>query len=81
MTAEVVVTYQARQQFGRLSPQEQAALTHVLNDPAATTRTEPAGDPGKFVSRLGRDMRVYWTRQGDGKIAVLSVVRQAAHDA
>jgi hypothetical protein len=105
MTAEVVVPYQAKQQFSRLSTKERAALTRLLSQPSKPERnergrgpgrlmshlrrnrradstesehTEQAGSQSGFVSRFGRDKRVYWKKSNDGKIVVLSIVAAAS---
>ena len=74
MSTDVVVTYQAREQFGRLSSQDQASLRRVLGDPSAPGTTKQADSPERFVSKFGRGMRVHWKRADDGKVVVLSVV-------
>ena len=74
MPAELVVTYQAREQFNRLSPQEQADLTRVLSEPEKLKPARMTGHSGRFVSRFGKDKRVYWEESDDGKLVVLSVV-------
>lgn len=71
---DVVVTYQAKEQVGRLSVEEQEALSHLLNEPNRPEKTKQVGESGRFVSRLGQDKRVYWTKSDDGDIVVLSVV-------
>jgi len=71
---DVVVTYQAKEQVGRLSVEEQEALSHLLEPDRLEKNTQQIRDSGKFVSRLGQDKRVYWTKSDDGDIVVLSVV-------
>ena len=74
MTAEMVVNYHAREQFSRLTTQEQENLKRVLSEPTNSEQARQVGDSDRFVSRFGHDMRVHWKKSDDGKIVVLSVV-------
>ena len=80
MTAKVTVAYQAEQQFGGLSQQQRDNLIHTVTGPAPSANTRLV-EPGKFVSRIAPDMRVYWSKHDDEGINVLSIVRRAAHQA
>jgi hypothetical protein len=73
MTAEVVITYNAKEQFNRLSKQEQAELMRVLSEPDRLKRSQQVGGTSGYVSRFGQDKRAYWTL-GDGQVLVLSIV-------
>ena len=74
MAADVVVTYHAREQFSRLSRQEQASLKRLLGEPTNVAQATQVGGSDRFVSRLGGGKRVHWRKSDDGKIVVLSVV-------
>ncbi len=74
MTDNVTVTYHAQEQVKRLSDRERDELAHLLTDADSLHNAAHMDDSGRFVSRLGRDKRVYWTRSDDGSIVVLSVV-------
>jgi hypothetical protein len=74
MTSEVFVTYHAKELFDRLTPQERAALMRLASASGSLAETKMVDPSGKFVSRLGRDKRVYWERTSDGRIVILSVV-------
>ena len=77
MTPEVVIAYHAKEQFNRLSKEEKVELTHLLSEPDRLKRSKQIGGPGRYVSHLGQDKRVYWEMNG-GKVVVLSVVARNA---
>lgn len=74
---KVIVTYHAKEQFNRLSTEEQAELKRLLAEPDELARTKQVGKSERFVSRFGQNKRAYWTRSDDGTIVVLSVVHDA----
>jgi len=69
----IVVSYQAQEQFNRLSAKQQSDLTRLLSeDGPSHTRME--GQPDRYISRLGANLRVLWRKAGAGKAEVLSIV-------
>jgi hypothetical protein len=75
MTSDAIeVAYQAEPQYERLSHLEQHALAGIGNPDRLVARLEDEREQERFISSLGEDKRVLWTRAKDGKIRVLVIM-------
>jgi len=70
----IEVAYQAEPQYERLSHLEQSALAGIGSPDRLVARLEDDRKQERFISSLGEDKRVLWTRAEDGKIRVLVIM-------
>ncbi len=75
MTSDgIEVAYQAEPQYERLSQLEQAALAGIGSPDRLVAKVEDDHGQEQFISSLGDDKRVLWTRSKHGKPRVLAIV-------